>query len=88
MHQIGSLICNKRDKLMVKMTILFLLCTAVHAYIDVIRKRSFRASVECDGWVSKGKDMIEESVRWAKKGRNMNKQYIVFIGYQNAFHAQ
>ena len=26
MHQIGSLICNKHDKLMVKMTILFLLC--------------------------------------------------------------
>ena len=27
MHQIGSLICNEHDKLMVKMTILFLLCT-------------------------------------------------------------
>ena len=26
MHQIGSLICNKHDNLMVKMTILFLLC--------------------------------------------------------------
>ena len=26
MHQIGSLICSKHDKLMVKMTILFLLC--------------------------------------------------------------
>ena len=88
MHQIDSLICNERDKLMVKMTILFLLCAAARAYIDVIRKRSFRASVGCDGWVSKGKYMIEESVRWAKKGRNVNKQYIVFIGYQNAFHAQ
>ena len=27
MHQIGSLICNQHSKLMVKMTILFLLCT-------------------------------------------------------------
>ena len=27
MHQIGSLVCNIHDKLMVKMTILFLLCT-------------------------------------------------------------
>jgi len=27
MHQIGSLICNKHGKLMVKMTILFLLCS-------------------------------------------------------------
>ena len=27
MHQIGSLICNEHDKLMVKMTILFLLCS-------------------------------------------------------------
>jgi len=26
MHQIGSLICDQHDKLMVKMTILFLLC--------------------------------------------------------------
>ena len=69
MHQIDSLICNERDKLMVKMTILFLLCAAARAYIDVIRKRSFHASVGCDGWVSKGKYMIEESVRWAKKGK-------------------
>ena len=29
MHQIGSLICNQRDKLMVKMTILLLLCDCV-----------------------------------------------------------
>ena len=27
MHQIGSLICNQHGKLMVKMTILLLLCT-------------------------------------------------------------
>ena len=30
MHQMGSLICNKHEKLMVKMTILFLLC--MHEY--------------------------------------------------------
>ena len=30
MHQIGSFICNEHKKLMVKMTILFLLCACMH----------------------------------------------------------
>ena len=33
MHQIGSLICNEHDKLMVKMTVLFLLCIHKSGYI-------------------------------------------------------
>ena len=35
MHQIGSLIRNKHDKLIVKMTILFLLCGGYCRYMHV-----------------------------------------------------
>ena len=33
MHQIGSFICNQHNKLMAKMTILFLLCDDIEACI-------------------------------------------------------
>ena len=35
MHQIGSLICSQHDKLMVKMTILFLLCTTLQTCTQI-----------------------------------------------------
>jgi len=38
MHQIGSLICNKHDKWMVKMTILFLLCSEQNGLVGIDRQ--------------------------------------------------
>ena len=40
-------------------------------------KKGFRARVGYDGWMSEGKGMIGESVRWGKKrGKDMNKHEV------------
>ena len=45
MHQIGSFICNEHDKLMVKMTILFLLCacrlTTIYTHNDACATKCY-----------------------------------------------
>ena len=58
MHQIGSLICDQHNKLMVRMTILFLLCT----YTIIMHQHLQRKSLATH--YIDGKSEMEEWLQW------------------------
>ena len=43
-----------------------------------MKKGGFHVKVGYDGWMSKGKGMTGESVRWGKGKKGMNKLFILY----------
>ena len=90
MHQIGSLICDQHNKLMVRMTILFLLCTYTIIMHQHLQRKSLATHYidgksEMEEWLQWRSAM--EPIHWKKwKSRRVQQTWMNYIYQLYNYH--